>query len=327
MLVVRMFGQIQEEFGVNLPLTTLFRDATIHYLAEQIRAHVGISTWSSLVEIQPHGGKKPVFCVHGITGDVYWFGDLTRYMSPDQPVWGLQAKGLDGVQEPLSDIESIAAHYVREIRRFQPDGPYLIMGYSFGGSVAFEMARQLEAQGQIVDLLAILDHAMDNSGYYQVKLGLRFILGALSNLPYRLSDFLRLRPDQIVARLRRKFRVFEKKLVLLVNPGNDRSRSVQASDLIDDARKLPEHIQKLIEINEQAATRYIPGSYSGRVTLLRSRGGRLLCTHDPEMGWGRFAQQVEVVTIPGSHLRIFQEPHIRKLAGALQSCLDRAQEN
>jgi thioesterase domain-containing protein len=109
------------------------------------------------VTIQIGGSKPPLFCVHAIDGNVLVFQNLARHLDPDQPVYGLQAKGLDGKQAPHTRFEDMAADYIKEIRTVQPEGPYLLAGYSSGGVVAFEMAQQLQAQGQQVELLALID--------------------------------------------------------------------------------------------------------------------------------------------------------------------------
>ena len=95
--------------------------------------------------------------VHGAGLNVLLFNTLAMNMSPDQPVYGLQAKGLNGVDEPLTKIEDIAAHYISAIIQQNPNGPYALAGYSFGGIIAFEMAKQLEAAGKVVKLLAMFD--------------------------------------------------------------------------------------------------------------------------------------------------------------------------
>jgi thioesterase domain-containing protein len=102
-------------------------------------------------------GRAPFFCVHAIGGAVFSYIELAQCLGPDQPFYALQARGLDPRSEPFEDIEEMAAEYVRAIRTVQPQGPYRLGGWSFGGTVAFEMARQLRAAGDRVELLALLD--------------------------------------------------------------------------------------------------------------------------------------------------------------------------
>jgi thioesterase domain-containing protein len=328
MLAVRMFAQIHEVFGVHLPLTCLFQQATIKHLAALIHEQIGDTPWSSLVELRSTGSKPPFFCVHGMTGDVFWFGDLVAHLDSEQPFWGLQSRGLDGIQEPLTSIEAMAAHYVEEIRILQPEGPYYVGGYSFGGSVAYAMACLLRQQGQEVALLAIIDHATPASGYYNYQLSARFVYHFFRNLPYRVQDFFRRRPDQIRARIRRQLLIMNRAAGRSLGAGRRApyGRTVQASELIDQAPDLPAHVQRVIEANFQAILRYQPPPYAGKLTLLSARGGRLFVTHDHDMGWGQFVTGgVEVRTIPGSHLRLFHPTHVGHLAGQLQQCLNEAQ--
>lgn len=329
LLAVRLLTRIQQRFGTNLPLTALFRDATVKHLAALISRQNGASRWSSLVEIQPQkgNGRRPFFCVHGITGDVFWFRELARHMQPDRPFYGLQSQGLDGVQPPLTSVEAMAAHYIDEVQSLQPEGPYFMGGYSYGGNIAFEMARQLQARGLEVGLLAVLDHAPVGSDYYRVRWGTTFLVNFLKKLPYRLQDLLLLRPDQVVARIRRHVNVFRRRLKTTFGATKGTTAHIRAEELIAHAAQLPAHVRRLVEVNHRAMAAYQPQPYHGRVTLFRARGGPLFCSHDPEMGWGKLAAGgVDVRVIPGSHLRLFEEPYIRYLAQQLNDSMEAVEQ-
>jgi len=129
----------------------------VKQLARALRDEGWQAVWSSLVMIQGGDQRPPFFCVHAAGGNVLEYLDLARALGPDQPFYGLQAKGLDGKQEPHTTIKQMATHYIAEMREVQPEGPYLIGGRSSGGTIAFEMACQLSAAGQDVALLALLD--------------------------------------------------------------------------------------------------------------------------------------------------------------------------
>ena len=107
--------------------------------------------------IQPRGSKRPFFCVHPAGGTVFCYLELAAALGPDQPFYGLQARGLDGEQAPHETLQEMAASYIELMRQVQPTGPYLLGGWSLGGNLAFEMARQLEVQGERVELLALFD--------------------------------------------------------------------------------------------------------------------------------------------------------------------------
>jgi acyl carrier protein len=145
LLAVRLFAQIEKTFGKNLPLATLFQAPNIEELANILRQKGWSAPWQTLVAIQPGGSKPPLFCIHPVGGNVLCYRDLAHYLGQEQPVYGLQAVGLDGKQAPYKRVEDMAAHYIREIRASQPEGPYLLAGHSSAGMVAFEMAQQLVA--------------------------------------------------------------------------------------------------------------------------------------------------------------------------------------
>ncbi len=323
LLAVQMFNKIQEVFGVLLPLTSLFHQPNIEHLAALIYEHLGSIPWPSLVEIQPGGGRPPFFCMHGMPGDVLWYGRLIPYMVPDQPLWGLESLGLDGIQAPLKSIEDMAAHYIREIKSIQAEGPYYICGYSFGGSVAYELARQLQAQGDTIGLLAIIDHASLKSDYHKFKFSMSFFQNMALNLPYRIRDALRLRGDEVTRRIRRSISMVRNSLAGSYQHMDYMDWNVE--ELIIGASDMPEHIQTLIKLNFKAICEYEPKPYDGVLTLLRARGGPLFVSPDPDMGWDKFASEVDARIIPGSHLALFREPNIRGLAAQLQRCLDEAQ--
>src|SRR6185295_19030205 len=138
------------------PLATLFQAPTVARLAAVIEKD-WTPAWSSLVEIQPGGSRPAFFCVHALGGNVVEYYELARHLGEEQPFYGLQSQGFDGKRSPHTRVEDMAAHYIKELRELQPEGPYFIGGRSLGGMVAFEMAQQLRAQGQTIGLLALLD--------------------------------------------------------------------------------------------------------------------------------------------------------------------------
>jgi thioesterase domain-containing protein len=140
-------------------LTPLQRQALVERLRQvRERAAAPATPASPLVRLGgTQGSRTPFFCVHAIGGAVFSYVELAQSLGLEQPFYALQARGLDGRGEPIADLEEMAAEYVRAIRAVQPDGPYRLGGWSFGGAVAFEMARQLRAEGARVDFLALLD--------------------------------------------------------------------------------------------------------------------------------------------------------------------------
>ena len=157
LIAVQLFSQLHSIYGKHFPLATLFQAPTIQTLAEVLSTSGWSPPWRSLVAIQPGDEKLPLFLIPGVGGNVLTFAQVARLLGPDQPVYGLQARGLDGRETPFSSIEDMASDYVSEMRSIQPKGPYQLGGACWGGSVAFEMAKQLIAANEQVSLLTLID--------------------------------------------------------------------------------------------------------------------------------------------------------------------------
>jgi aspartate racemase len=164
LLAVRLFSQIEKNLGQDLPLSVLLQAPTIAQLANLLRPKK-IDAWSPLVEIQDDkgSGKLPLFCIHGGGFNVLVYRSLAINLEPDQPVFGLQARGLQDGERIADHLEEMAADYIQEIRQVQPKGSYLLSGLSNGGNIALEMAQQLQKQGEEVALLAMFDTYGPNS--------------------------------------------------------------------------------------------------------------------------------------------------------------------
>ncbi len=163
MLAVRLVAQLEKIYHKNLPLATVFQASTIEKLASVIRQEGWSSPFSSFRVIQPKGSKPPLFCIHVLGKGLKFYRPLVKYLGTEQPLYGLAIPTVDHSSAFLHRVEDLAAHYIKEMQILQPEGPYFLVGMSFGGVVAFEMAQQLVAQGQKVSLLALLDTYAPNS--------------------------------------------------------------------------------------------------------------------------------------------------------------------
>ena len=157
LLAVKLCARIEKVFGVRLPLTVLFEAPTIRGLADLVQHQHQTPGLSSLVPIRASGSRPPFYCIHGGDGYILKFHALVEHLGTDQPVFVLQPRAIEGREMPLKTVEEIAAAYLAEVQAFQPEGPYYLGGYSFGGLIAFEMARQMRLQQQQVPLLALFD--------------------------------------------------------------------------------------------------------------------------------------------------------------------------
>ncbi|MBL4676115.1 MAG: amino acid adenylation domain-containing protein, partial [Mucilaginibacter sp.] len=174
LVAVKIMARLEKETGKRLPLATLFEHSTVEKLANRLEIDAEAITWESLVPIKPQGNKMPLYIVHGAGLNVLLFNALAMHMDDEQPVYGLQAKGLNGIDEPLDVMEEIAANYVEEIINHDPVGPYAVAGYSLGGLIAYEMAKQMIAMGKDVRMLAMFDTYADQTQKYDSRAKIAF---------------------------------------------------------------------------------------------------------------------------------------------------------
>ena len=303
LLAVDLFSQIEKAFGKNLPLATLFQAPTIQHLADVIRQEGWNPSWSSLVAVQPGGSKPPFFCVPGFGGNVIHLRDLGRHLNPDQPLYGLQSRGLDGSTPPYTRVEDMAAHYIKEIRTLQPEGPYFLGGLSGGGKVAYEMAQQLHLQGQKVAFVALFDTY--GPGYPEFKSN--FI-----SFYYKFNYLLR----RIESQIENLFLLGPKEeLFFFLRLIKGRIQRIYKSGL--DSANL-----RVRQANIQAFNSYTPQPYPGRVTLFRASKQPKGCYPDPNLGWdGLAVGELEIQESTGYHLNFMAEPRIRFLVEKLKVCL------
>jgi thioesterase domain-containing protein len=310
---VRLFAQIEKTFGKNLPLATLFQAPSIEELANILRQKGWSVPWQSLVAIQPGGSKPPLFCIHPIGGNVLCYQALSHYLGEEQPVYGLQAVGLDGKQAPYKCVEDMATHYIREIRAIQPEGSYLLAGYSAGGMVAFEIAQQLVAQGQKVAVLALFDA-------YSFQLSVPKLVPGRT-LYINFLNLLRLRPKD-------KLTYIKDRAVLL----RDRiTNNIVATFNLWMGHPLKQDSPPYALVTEafsQALRDYAPQVYPGQATLFRTRYQPTKVYYDPQLGWGSLvAGGLEIHDVPGLHLTMITEPCVQVLGEKLRACIDEALED
>jgi aspartate racemase len=264
--------------------------------------------------------RPPFFCVHALGGNVLEYYDLAHYLGKAQPFYGLQSAGLNGKHAPHTRVEDMAAHYIKEMRELQPVGPYFVGGRSLGGMIAFEMARQLRAQGEGIGLLALLDTYP--SGYAKLlkdqnTLRARFD-GAASRTKAHLANLNSLS-------LRDKFLYLVAKSKFAPRKMKSQVWRRVYSSFEDLGRPLPRALQDIKELNSLAVREYVPQVYDGHVTLFWASTD-LRASVDFVEGWRALAGGgIEVHEIPGSHLDIVKEPHVQELAKKFSACLERAQ--
>ena len=323
LLAVKLFAAIEKEFGKKLPLASLFERPTIEQLAQAIRANDLSAPWPLFVEIQPQGANPPFFWVHSLGGDgggaFFYYRRLAQLLGPDQPSYGIRSP-----REPFTSLEEMADHYVDELLHFQPQGPYFLGGFCFGGIVAFEMAAQLRRRGREVGLLALLESARPGQNLAGIKWNATTVAALADNLRIWFADLASLSSVEFRARLHRKAKAFQQRLRQWIANSEKASDWADLGDLID-MEEYPKDYVRYARAHWQALTGYLPRSYPGRITLFRARKQPLLCA-DPTLGWGELAEEgVAVNVIPGAHEKMLDEPNVHILAAELKACLVEAQ--
>jgi thioesterase domain-containing protein len=268
------------------------------------------------------GSKPPLFCVHGVGGEVLSYTALVAALDPERPFYAFRAPGHDGEDEPLKDIPSQAALYIQELRTFRPEGPYYLAGYSHGGRVAFEMAQQLRAQGQQVAFLGIIDTWPSEDWPRTLAYAGRW----LRNLPKWLAhDFAQSSSEANKNRVRRGLRLVNRIARKLTTPFGGTRQERHVADHINISL-LPDAIQRSYEANYHAFISYKPEPYDGRATVFRASAQPLLAPLERDHGWGRYVRGgVTVVHVRGNHTTILIPPLVRELTAALERALDEAE--
>lgn len=312
---VQVMTRLEKVTGRRLPLSTLFEFPTIRKLAQLVEESQKPATSKSLVPIKPQGSKVPVYIIHGIGLNLLTFSGLIANTDPDQPIYGLQAKGLDGTEEPFDKMEAIAAHYITEILEHNPTGPYAIAGYSFGGYVAYEMAQQLTAMGKEIKMLAMFDtdaRALINHhtamGRVIWKVGRQFpkLVWIGQSLIKRPLPTIAYQWEVLCTRMNSLLRVV----------GVDRK-----SETNDE----PAHLVYLMEKHEIAFQNYVLRPYTGTIDLFRATARLYFIDDFHYLGWKDYAAGgVRVHDVAGDHATMLLPPNDVVFARVLQRALDNA---
>jgi thioesterase domain-containing protein/acyl carrier protein len=308
LMAVRLALTIKREFGRELPIGDLLQGPTVEQLAGLLRQGGVAPKRSALVPIRPGGTRRPFFCVHPVGGSVLCYAALAQHLGPEQPFYAFQLPALEDVPSPPT-IEGLAAHYLRELRAIQPQGPYRLGGWSMGGVIAFEMARLLSEEGEGVSLLALIDSYVPRGvggreGFDGHDL-LRMFARDMEGVSGRGFEF----PHEDARRL-----PLDEALGLLL----ERAR---ASEAVPEGLGLPElrELFRRYSTSLSALLAYEPRAYAGKLTLFKSGaadGG------DAAHGWEPYAASSEVLEIEGDHYSIVNGPPVKVLAARLGEMLN-----
>jgi amino acid adenylation domain-containing protein len=313
-LAARLFMQISREFGEDVPLAALFKSPTIEQLANKLREEKADFKFHTVVEIHPSGSRLPFFCVHGGTGGTLFLHRLARAMGDDQPFYAFQPQGVDGGRIERTTIEAMAVHYISEMRKLQPQGPYFVGGYCFGGNVAFEMTQQLRQQGFSIGPVAM----------FSAPLRFNRPAGERKYAPERTQQIAkpltkRTLAEKLKGAMRwRAERLFYRSRTMMHKIG---CRALNAVGV-----PVPQKWRELYIVRSLTAAekKYSPRFFDGKLVIFRGGG---LYDHDPGMGWSKLASEVEDCVIGSAAEQrtrrdILNEPLVQKVAAELRRLID-----
>jgi amino acid adenylation domain-containing protein len=320
LLAVNLFTEIEQVFCQQLPINVLLELSTIEQLArsldEQQSSAPKTGQINCLLQIQPGSNRiPPLFCVHEADGHILCYRELAKHLGNEQTVYGLQPYGINGKNPLYRRLEDMATHFIQEIRALQPEGPYFLCGLCVGGIIAYEIAVQLQAQGQRVALLALFDAALEQSPTLSVE----------DRLNRHLHKFFSMNLQE---KLGYTFLKIKGKIQRTVRPLLERITLIQYQIYLKTGRYLPFWPRKVPVREILSTANYKPQIYSGQATLFRATEGTLEWHNDPALGWGDLVMGgVETYDIPSRHNEVtdmLAEPYVRVLAEKLRACIDRA---
>jgi surfactin synthase thioesterase subunit/acyl carrier protein len=305
LLAVELLAGLRNEFESDLPLAILFQAPTVAELAQHLQPDSSEPQWSSLVTIRPEGDKTPLFCLHGIYGDVLFYREFAKDIAEGHPVYALQPMTLNGERLTHKRVEDLAAYYIELMKTVQPKGPYFICGYSFGGTAALEIAQQLRRQGEEVALLAIFDTIVGaewaNPFAHTENFGRARRMGATG-----VSGLQALR-----IRLRKSYTAW--RLYMMIKGVYINFRGNRHDLYMKQGHILPRKYRSdyTAWALRQLTPHYKPKPYAGDIVLFCSQKRKPKVTRI----WSKIARgDLKTLDVPGDHLFLFEAESAKFLA-------------
>jgi thioesterase domain-containing protein/acyl carrier protein len=313
---IRLCEAIMTEFGVDLRPAEFLHSPTIALLASRLDASRTPGPAASIITLREGGGRLPIYLPPSMGGELHYWREFVRALSPGRPVYGLTLPA--GAEVP-ADLPAMAAGFVRDLVAFQPEGPYHLAGYSFSAAVALEMAQQLRASGRTVGVLAMIDYGPgEPDGWFARARNVGYFV---ENLPHWLrDDILQAGWAAVAGRTRRKLAAMGDQMTS-AGRGSTAQSAERAFDQMFDHLQLPESHRRLAIDQLDAFYRYRPAVYDGRVLLFRARSRPLFHSLAPALGWEHYAAGgFDRVNVACNHDNILKAPH----AGGVAAAIDRA---
>ncbi len=310
---LKLFAKIARERGIRIPMAVLIQAPSLRLLAERIDRETTGSTSrikeSIVIPVRSEGHLPPLFCIHGGDGGVFLYHDLAEVLPPGRPILAIESPSLAADEEVVPvPVEKTAADYIVALRHFQPEGPYHLAGYSYGGLLVYEMARQLIEVGQTIAFAGVFDTTNPEIPLHEYSFLQRVqvfwdahhhldwsvkVLRLISRFREGLSTHLQ---------VRREIRVV-----------NQSRKSEPYSNL---------RMLQLRESHWESRQAYRPQPLDCHICLFKSNAPDDKFNIPNDYGWGRLVKSIDIVTVPGKHLTMFAQRYVANLAQQISSRLD-----
>lgn len=326
LLAVRIMAEVERLLRRSLPLATFLQAPTVGELAEVLRKKDWKPSWSSLVPLRAGGSKPPLFLMHSHGGNVLEYYPLAESLGADQPVYALQARGLDGHIIKDQSFEEMVEAHLAELRSLQPEGPYFLGGYCLGGLLALEAARQLSAVGEEVGLVALIQTINPAYARFSPDLTLmhRAWYRATKRIDLELAYLHHRGGNHIVERCRRTWDIAVAKTAITFDNWRDQGHRNGHRRGTSMA-----HTLELLAIeHESARSRYKLRPYSGRVLLFRASRQVSGLMADSSLGWKDILTgKLAVCEVSGHQETMLLEPNVSYIAKELTAQLQAVQHS
>lgn len=305
---VRLMAFVEQRFGTKLPLSALFRGATVRDLAEILRQREAYRFGDCLVPLRTDGSGPPLFLVHPAGGQVFCYTSLAAHLEIGRPVYAMQAQELDGERGPHTKIETMAAYCLNALMTVQTEGSYFLAGWSVGGAIAFELARQLQALGKEVALLALIDTRAPSLAGPTDELTLLAEFAEMLGVDWRQLPISTQSLSSLDSEQHFKWVTAQAKSAGLI----------PAEITLDELRRL----FRIYRAHVQADLEYQPDPITVRLTLFKAGVNPSEFPGDYTSGWESLAAGgLDRYEVPGTHYTMLREPYITTLAQRLAECL------
>lgn len=328
---IELLIRIQRQFHINFPPDTIYRYPTIRQQADLVSEKVAKtpSYHPIIVPIREEGTLPPLFCIHYLGGWMTHYAELSPYIDSNRPIFGIRARGLEPTETIPMTVEDTVREQVDAIKSVQKEGPYYLLGFSNGGTLAFELACQLSDRGDQVAYLGIIDVSAPAPEVRYLKSLTKILFPGriLGRIPASVECHLKSNPNSILffiistsVRI-----VFHK---ILFRSGS-KSLPVSATENLFNANlnkdvlsRYPEERHSHMKTQLKASFTYLPQKFPGDITLFSTKPDPILFPGDITRGWGSYSSgKTVVIAVPGDHSSLFNESNIGVIGPKIEESL------